>query len=122
MFGDKIYSDLGERIDAIIEEATGGDEVKDDAEIERLTKKFKETVVTPVVDTVKQRYGTDVKKSDEKQLQRQLGSEAERRVKQAVGSFNIERRTLEQEHTDALANMVHEGRSEYFALHLVSLK
>ena len=113
VFGDKIYSDLGERIDAIIEEATGGDEVKDDAEIDRLTKKFKETVVTPVVDTVKQRYGTDVKKSDEKQLQRQLGSEAKRRVKQAVDTFNIERRTLEQEHKDALANMVHEGRSEY---------
>ena len=113
VFGEKIYGDIGEHVDAIIEEATGSDEVKDDVEIERLTKKFKETVVAPVVDTVKQHYGSDVKKSDEKQLQRQLGSEAERRVKQAVGSFNIERRTLEQEHKDALANMVREGKSEY---------
>lgn len=113
VFGEKIYSDIGEQVEVLVKEATESSEVKDDADIARLTKQFEQQVVAPVVDTIKEHYGSDIKRSDEKQIQRKLTSDAERRVKQAVGNFNIERRTIEQEHEDALANMLREGKTEY---------
>lgn len=113
VFGPKIYDDLGTVVEDIITKVAEDPEVKSDADVERLKKQFHQQVVTPIVNQAKEHYGSDMKKSDENQINRMLTGDAGRRIEKAVGDYNIQRRTLEQEHQDALANMVREGKTEY---------
>ena len=99
-------------VEDIVTKVADDPEVKSDAELERLKKQFHQQVVTPVVNETKSHYGSEMKKSDENQINRMLTSDADRRIEKAVGDYNIQRRTLEKEHQDALANMVREGKTE----------
>lgn len=111
VFGEKIYGDLGTVVEDLVSDAASEAEVKDDTELERLKKQFREQVVVPVVDETKNHYGSDMKRSDENQINRMLSSDADRRIEKAVGDYNIQRRTIEQEHQDALANLAREGKT-----------
>lgn len=113
VFGDKIYGDLGTVVEDIATKAASDPAVKNDKELERLKKQFHQKVVAPVVSGTKSHYGSEMKKSDENQINRMLTSDADRRLEKAVGDYNIHRRTLEKEHQDALLNMVREGKTEY---------
>ena len=113
VFGDKIYGDLGTVVEDIATKAASDPVVKNDKELERLKKQFHQKVVAPVVSETKSHYGSEMKKSDENQINRMLTSDADRRLEKAVGDYNIHRRTLEKEHQDALLNMVREGKTEY---------
>ena len=113
VFGDKIYGDLGTVVEDIATKAASDPAVKNDKELERLKKQFHQKVVAPVVSGTKSHYGSEMKKSDENQINRMLTSDADRRLEKAVGDYNIQRRTLEKEHQDALLNMVREGKTEY---------
>ena len=113
VFGPKIYDDLGTVVEDIITKVAEDPEVKSDADVEQLKKQFQQQVVAPIVNQAKEHYGSDMKKSDENQINRMLTGDAGRRIEKAVGDYNIQRRTLEQEHQDALANMVREGKTEY---------
>lgn len=113
VFGEKIYGDLGTAVADIVTKTTENPAVKGDAELERLKKLFQQRVVTSVVSEVKSHYGSDMRKSDENQINRMLTSDVDRRIERAVGDYNIQFRTLEKEHEDALANMACEGKTEY---------
>ncbi len=113
VFGEKIYSDLGTVVEDIITKVSEDPEVKGDADLERIKKQFQQQLVAPIVNQAKSHYGNDMKRADENQINRMLTSDADRRIEKAVGDYNIQRRTLEQEHQDALANMVREGKTEY---------
>ena len=76
--------------------------------MEEFKKKFREKAVAPVIQKAKEHYGSDMKRSDEKQLERKMTSDADRRIEKAFGDYNIQQRTIEQERQDALTNMVNE--------------
>ena len=113
VFGDKIYSDIDDTFEDVIEKASTGTEEKKPDEVEEFKKKFREKAVAPVIQKAKEHYGSDMKRSDEKQLERKMTSDADRRIEKAFGDYNIQQRTIEQERQDALTNMVKEGKSEY---------
>lgn len=108
VFGDKVYSDIEENIGEVIQEVAGNTEEKQDPEIEEFKKKFYDKAVAPVIKKTKEHYGPDMKRSDEKKLERMLTGDADRRVEKAFGDYNIQQRTIEQERKDALTNMVRE--------------
>lgn len=113
VFGDKIYGDIVDTFeDAIQAVSADTDEKKPDA-VERFKKQFHEQAVAPVIQKAKEHYGSDMKRSDEKQLERMLDGEAGRRIDRVFGDYNIRQRTLEKERQDALVNMVREGKTEY---------
>ena len=113
VFGDKIYSDIDDTFEDVIEKASTGTEEKKPDEVEEFKKKFREKAVAPVIQKAKEHYGSDMKRSDEKQIERKMTSDADRRIEKAFGDYNIQQRTIEQERQDALTNMVKEGKSEY---------
>jgi len=113
VFGDKIYGDIEDTFEDVIQTVSGNTEEKQPDAVEAFKKKFHEQAVAPVIQKAKEHYGSDMKRSDEKQLERMLTGDADRRVEKAFGDYNIQQRTIEQERQDALVNMVREGKTEY---------
>lgn len=58
-----------------------------------------------------EQYGADLKNKDAKKLQKQLEQKAEKIVTQEVGSFSIQKNTIEAERQDALAHLHESGQS-----------
>ena len=112
IFGDKVYGTIEDDIEDAIQEVSEEADEKDSYDIEAFKKKFHENAVAPVIQKAKEHYGSDMKRSDEKQLERMLGNDADRRVDKAFGDYNIQQRTIEQERRDALVNMAREGKTE----------
>lgn len=112
IFGEKIYGSIESSINDAIQTAISGTEEKKPDDVERFKKKFHEQIIQPVIDKAKEHYGTDMKRSDERQIERMLTSDASGRIEKAFGDFNIQKRTIEQERQDALANMAKEGNTE----------
>ena len=113
VFGDKIYGDIEDEFEEVIQTVSGNTEEKQPDAVEAFKKKFHEQAVAPVIQKAKEHYGSDMKRSDEKQLERMLTGNADRRVEKAFGDYNIQQRSIEQERQDALVNMVREGKTEY---------
>lgn len=112
VFGDKIYGDIEEDFASVIESVSEPEEKQPDA-VEAFKKKMHEKAVAPVIQKAKEHYGTDMKRSDERQLERTLTGDADRRVEKVFGDYNIQQRTIQQERQNALVNMVLEGKTEY---------
>ena len=113
VFGDKIYGDIEDDFASAIESVSETPEAKEPDAVEAFKKKFHDSAVAPVIEKAKEHYGTDMKRLDEKQLERILTGDADRRVEKVFGDYNIQQRTIEQERQDALASMLREGRTEY---------
>lgn len=112
IFGEKIFNDLGDDLaDTITEACKDAEEKKPDA-LEDFKKKFFEGAVKPVVQKAKEYYGEGMKRSDEKQLERQLQAEAGRRTEKAFGDYTIQKNTIEQEKQDALSSLSPEQNAE----------
>ncbi len=112
IFGEKVYSTIESDILDVIETVTNDTEEKQPSEIEAFKKKFHENAVAPVIQKAKEHYGNDMKRSDEKQIERTLTNDADRRVEKVFGDYNIQQRTIEKERQDALLHL-HAGETEY---------
>ncbi len=107
VFGSKIYEsisiDVTEKVEQAVEMVRKTpSESSDNAFVERLKKDIMEKTVAPILSTVKSSYGSDIKRSDEKEIERRLGSESDVLVNKAVANFNIAKNTTEQERQKAL--------------------
>ena len=112
VFGEKIYGAIAGSFEDVIETATSGTEEKKPSEVEQFKQIFYEKVIQPVIDKAKEHYGSEMKRSDERQIDRMLTTEASSRIEKAFGDFNIQKRTIEQERQDALDSMEHLGKTE----------
>ena len=112
IFGEKIYGGIEDNIEEYIQTASGDTEEKKPSEIEQFKKDFHEKVIKPVIEKAKEHYGSDMKRADERQIDRMLTGEASGRIEKAFGDFNIQKRTIEQERQDALTNMIQDGTTE----------
>ena len=112
VFGDKIYGDIEDTFEEVILTVSENTEEKPQNAVEAFKKKLREQAVAPVIQKAKEHYGSDMKRSDEKQLERVLSGDADRRVEKVFGDYNIQQRTIERERQDALVKMVHEGKTE----------
>ena len=112
IFGEKVYADIEDSFEDMIQEVSSDTEPKKPDAVEQFKKKFVEKAVAPIVQTAKEHYGDDMKRSDEKQIERVLTGDAQRRVDKVFGDYNIQQRTIEVERMDALEKMVHEGKTK----------
>ncbi len=102
LFGEKIYYDPGQ-YDSIIDEAQGKlDPPKEEYAIKRLVEQFSEDVAKPMLDTAKDKFGKDLSKSTQKNLERKIKTDAEITIKKAVADHQIIQNTLESEMNEAI--------------------
>ena len=103
LFGDKVYGDiaddLGDVIDSIVIEESDD---PDDLFIDQLTETFGASIATPLVETAKQNYGSEMKPSQQKKMERRIKADVDIKVNREVGNFNIAKNRIEKERADQL--------------------
>lgn len=109
LFGDKRY-DIINAVSGNVVELVGDKDNKDSL-CDRLKQLVKDNVVKSIVDTVEEKYGDDIKKSDKKQVESQLNAEAERKIDKAVSEYNIESNLVEKDRTEAMRSRHDTGRT-----------
>jgi len=105
VFGDKLFSDISERMGDVIREARldyGANQSDEDAWFDQIKKEFKENAVAPMIETAKQSYQDALRPSDQKRLERKLNSDCDRELDRKFDDYKIQRKTLEQERDAAI--------------------
>ena len=111
IFGEKLYGDVeAEFADEISAAASAANENGAD-EIEALKQKLHNDVVANVVQTAKDHYGDDMKRSDERSLEKTLISDTDNAIDKVCGNYTIRKNTIEQERKDALQQAKESGAS-----------
>lgn len=111
LFGEKIY-DMSKEFACTIDSVHASEEGNDAKTLEFLKSKFNESVIKPMVETVKSNYGKDIKISDERQITRTLQKESEKQINKKFNDFAIEKNTIEAERKDALRERFKTGKTE----------
>ena len=78
IFGPKLYDDLTQQMQDALRQVSDVSEEKKSSAVEDFKRKFHEQAVAPVIDQMKEHYGSDMKRLDEKQVERILTTEAAR--------------------------------------------
>lgn len=104
IFGEKIY-----KTEDVLDLVNAGtpDEESDEDEIDRkkeeVKKKVHTTYIAPLLQTAKETYGSDMKKSDTNALDRKLSFEADNAIDKAYTEYSIQMNTLDTEKKKELA-------------------
>ena len=110
VFGEKIYQAIEENIqqetERILSEPT-----PEAQQIEQLRNVFKEELISPVINKTKENYGTDLKKTEVKQIQKQLEQKTEKIVTQELGDYSIQKKKIENERDKALETLHESGKT-----------
>lgn len=112
VFGEKIFDNVEDEFIKAIETLTTEPEEKTPDILQSFKKQFHEKAVETVLEKTKEHYGDDMKPSDERQLRRVLTTDADRRVEKTFGDYNIQQRTLDMEHQEALGRLTETGKTE----------
>ena len=103
LFGDKVYGDIGEELDGVIDSiAVEESSDPDDALIAQLSKTFGASIATPLVETARQKYGSDMRPAQQRKMERRIKADVDIKLNREVGNFNIARRRIEKERADEL--------------------
>lgn len=112
IFGPKVYVVKESEVANILEKSDSSvddtDAEKQDYTIptqidsEKLKGYLENTVIQDIVNTAKNKYGADLRKSDSNRIESALNNKKDEIVDKAVADFNIKQKTLEQEKEDAL--------------------
>ncbi len=103
MFGDKVYS-IEEAFDEVVGSvgAAGGRDGADEA-LDELARALGDSIAEPLVETARQHYADeDLKPAQRKRIERRIRADVSMKANREVGSFKIERNTIENERGAAL--------------------
>ena len=103
LFGEKIYEKVPDMLDEVIEEITTGKESNEDKEMERIKEAFQQEAVTPLIEAAQEKYGTDIRPSDKKKVERIIEADSNRIINKAHTEYSIEQKKLEQERQEMLS-------------------
>ena len=73
---------------------------------------FKKDLVAPIMLVTTETYGSDLKKSEAKQLQKQLEQKTDLIVQQEHGAFAIQKNEIENQREAALSDLLSSGQTE----------
>ena len=113
LFGEKIYEQVPDMLNDAIAQATPTEKSTEEQQIERLKEIFHQQAVTPLMETAQQQYGSDIRPSDKKRLERKIEADSDRIINKAHGEFSIQQKKLEQEKKEMLAMAESEEDKRY---------
>lgn len=90
IFGPKIYGNIKEDLDTAVQDVIKNspkDPQKD--ELEELQKKFAKPISDTLIDTAKEKYGKELKKSTQNQLEKKIKDATKIVINQEYGNYNI---------------------------------
>lgn len=114
LFGDKVYSDVDAQLEQAVAEMTEEhakhpDPKKD--ELAALRKTFSKPVAHTLMETARQQYGRDLKRSTQHQLERKIQETTDTVVSREYGDYTIRDHQLEKERDDRIAEAQKSGAS-----------
>lgn len=111
IFGEKIYDEeMTARVEDMVQQIEDAPNDTDET-IGRLKAFVKEKAVKNVVDSAQEAYGSDMKPSDRKQIERSLNTEADRKIDKLHGNFQIQQNVLEQQRIEEQQNRDKTGKT-----------
>ncbi len=103
LFGDKVYGDIGEELDDVIDSIVVEESSNpDDDLIAQLSETFGASIAVPLVETAKMKYGSEMRPAQQKKMERRIKADVDIKLNREVGNFNIARRRIEKERADEL--------------------
>lgn len=107
-FGDKIFNDVTDKVDTLLDEIIPTDTVKvpemkkEISYLDKLMDTFHTNVTNRVMETASEKYGEDLTKSTKNALERKLNFDADNMLHRAFGDLQIKQATIEAEKQEAL--------------------
>lgn len=114
LFGKKIYGDVEEQLRqtvAYIAEEHAKHPAPEKDELAVLREKFSKTIADTLMETARQQYGSDLKKSTQKQLERKIQASTDAVVEDEYGKYTIQDNQLEKEQKEKIAEAQKSGVS-----------
>ena len=104
LFGDKIYGDIAEQLDQVIDgiQLTNGSEDETDAFIKNLSEAFSDSIA-PLTQAAQDHYGSDLKPQQQKKITQKIKADVDVRLNREVGGFKIKRNLIEQKYKKDIA-------------------
>ena len=103
MFGDKVYGDIADDLDDVIDSITVEDSGDpDDIFISKLSEAFGASITTPLVKTAEKEYGKDMKPAQQQKMARRIKADVDIKLNREVGNFNIAKNRIEKDRADEL--------------------
>lgn len=114
LFGDKVYSDVDDRLTQAVSDikeqyAKNPDPKRD--ELADLREKFSKPIASTLMDTARAQYGSELKKSTQNQLERKIQETTDTVVNREYGDYTIRAHQLEKERNDKIAEAQKSGAS-----------
>ena len=111
IFGEKIYSDITDTLTQKTEEILSQPEPPEQKQVQHLQEVFRKELVAPVMQVTNENYEADLKSKEAKKLQKTLEQKSDRIITQEYGNYAIQKKTLETQRQDALANLHESGQT-----------
>lgn len=114
LFGDKVYSDVDDRLTQAVSDikeqyAQNPDPKRD--ELAALREKFSKPIASTLIETARAQYGSELKKSTQNQLERKIQETTDTVVNREYGNYTIRDHQLEKERNDKIAAAQKSGAS-----------
>ena len=105
LFGDKVYADVEDQLAATVEEIQKTVKMTPNSkkdELKELRERFAKPIADTLVDSAKEQYGRDLRKSTQNQLERKIQEATETVVNREYGDYAIRDNQLMKERDDKI--------------------
>lgn len=114
LFGDKVYADVEDQLAAAVEEIQKNVEMTPNPkkdELKELRDRFAKPIADTLIDSAKEQYGRDLRRSTQNQLERKIQETTETVVNREYGDYVIRDNQLIKECNDRIYEAQNSGAS-----------
>lgn len=113
LFGDKVYGNINNELNSVIDSIVSEKpENPEEDFLADLQKAVGVSVAEPLVEAAKQNYGSDMKVSQQKKVERKIKADVNNRINREYGDYNIEKNRIERDRAQALENAESQAEEE----------
>lgn len=103
VFGEKIFGDVPEKLKSVIDGIQAAKDDEGAEPLDYLKDIFHKEAVSAVMETAQYGYGSDLRTSDKKRLEKKLKADSDHIINKAYGDLSITNKKLEKEHEELLS-------------------
>lgn len=114
LFGDKVYGDIDNQLTQMVSDITEEYENNPDSkknELDELRDKFSKPVANTLIETARNQYGKDLKKSTQNKMERKIQETTDAVVNRGYGDYIIRNHQLENERKEKISEAQKSGAS-----------